>query len=97
MFRRFLRSENQSENIQIELLMKMFLGDLLERQHFINARVIDQDVKRSTVAELLDEPSAIGRVGQVGGQREDARIVAPCRPQPRLVAADDHYVRTRCA
>jgi hypothetical protein len=45
LFDRFLRRENQAENIQIELPVEMLLGDLFEREEFINARVVDKNVE----------------------------------------------------
>ena len=45
MFDRFLGRENQAQDIQIELLVEMLRGDLLEREHFINPCVVHKNVE----------------------------------------------------
>ena len=42
---RVLRREHQAENIHVELPVEMFLGDLFEREKFINARVVHENVE----------------------------------------------------
>src|SRR5262249_17503337 len=43
----FLRGKNQTQHIQIELLVEVFFGDLLKRSKFIDARVVYKDTGRT--------------------------------------------------
>src|SRR5438067_2072654 len=45
LFNRFLRCENQAENIQVELPVEMLLRDAFKRKEFKNARVVHENVK----------------------------------------------------
>ena len=45
MLDRFLRGENQAENIQIKLLVEMFVGDVFQRAEFVDARVVHENVE----------------------------------------------------
>ena len=44
MLHRFLRCQNQTENIGIELTMKLSLRHLFKRLEVVDAGVVDQDV-----------------------------------------------------
>src|SRR5882724_11144579 len=51
----FLGSENQAENIQVELPVEMLLCNAFERKEFINAGVIHENVELAKGFPGLDE------------------------------------------
>src|SRR5690349_14449075 len=40
----FFRSENQSEDVEVELLMKLLLGHVFQRRELIDAGVINENI-----------------------------------------------------
>ncbi len=46
-FQGFLRRQEGAENVQVELAVKAALGHFFERQEFIDASVVDQNVVTS--------------------------------------------------
>ena len=40
----FLRCEEQAENIDVKMFVKLLLGDLFQRREFVNSGVVDQNI-----------------------------------------------------
>ncbi len=67
MFGGLLRGEQQTEHVQVELLVKMFRGDFTERGEFINAGVVHQNIDLAErLFRFLEEPLDVGLFGDIG-------------------------------
>ena len=63
----FLRSQDQAEHVEIELLVEVLGRDVFERGKLIDARVVDEDVELvELVLRFGEQPLDVGRVGDVG-------------------------------
>jgi hypothetical protein len=47
MLQRFLRREEEPEDVQVELLVEVLLGDVFERRELVDAGIVHQDVERA--------------------------------------------------
>jgi hypothetical protein len=66
MLDRLLRRENEPEHIQVEVLVKVLLGDVLERHELVDPGIVDEDVDAAERLlrrgeEMLDVPPASRR------------------------------------
>src|SRR6266581_7562037 len=63
---RGLRSEDQAEHIQIEMLVEVLLRHVFERGEFIDARVVDQNVEPDKGSlRLGEQPLDVGLPGNI--------------------------------
>jgi len=66
-----LGGKDEPEDVEVELAVKMILRDLLQRQKFVNAGVVDQDVERAEgCLRFRKEPLDFRLVGDVGLHRK---------------------------
>src|SRR5207247_6646155 len=67
---RGLRSENQAEHIQIEMLVEVLLRHVFQRGEFIDARVVDENVEPAKgFLHLGEKPFDVGLPGNISLHR----------------------------
>ena len=73
----FLRREEQAEHVEIELLVKVLGGHVLERRELVDAGVVDQDVEPAErLLRLGEEPLDVGLLGHVRLHRDGLAALA---------------------
>ena len=66
-----MRSEDEAEHIQIEMLVELLLGDAFERREFVDARVVHQDVEPAKrFLRLSKQPFDVGLPGNISLHRD---------------------------
>ena len=90
MLYRFLGSQQQTEDVQVELLVKMLFGDFFERRRLVNAGVVHQDVEPAERLLRFGEQSLdLGLLGHIRLHRDGLPallvISATTRSAPSLL------------
>ena len=66
MFRGFLGGENQAEHVEVEVRVKVILGDVFEGRELVNARIVHQDVELAIgLLGLCKEALDVSSLGDV--------------------------------